>query len=101
MIENNLHKLLFANDLRELTYILNEFVEIASLMEDSKDLVKLISSLNRFYYAYESRVTEIDELIGSINKAREKHRMVVAQRNDYKKEVERLTTIMKRYEDDL
>lgn len=98
---NKLHRLLFANDLRELSYIINEFIEIAKLLEDSKDVAKLITSLDRFYYAYESRVTEISELFGKIEEARLKHHKVLAQRNEYKKEVERLTNILQRYENDL
>jgi hypothetical protein len=100
-MSDNLHRLLFANDLKELGYIINEFIEIAKLLEDSREVAKLIGSLDRFYYAYESRITEISELLGKIDKAREKHRMVIAQREDYKKEVERLTNILKRYESDL
>ena len=86
-MSDNLHRLLFANDLKELGYIINEFIEIAKLLEDSREVAKLIGSLDRFYYAYESRVREISELLGKIDKAREKHRMVIAQREDYKKEV--------------
>jgi len=100
-MDNNLHKILFANDLRELSYIINEFIEIAQLLEDSKEVAKLITSLDRFYYAYESRVTEVSELLGKIQEARSKHRKVLAERNDYKTEVERLTNILQRYEDDL
>jgi len=100
-MDNNLHKILFANDLRELTYIINEFIEIAKLLEDSEELLKLITALDRFYYAYESRITEVSELLGKIQEARSKHRKVLAQRNEYKKEVERLTNILQRYEDDL
>lgn len=100
-MDNNLHKILFANDLRELTYIINEFIEIAKLLEDSKELLRLITALDRFYYAHESRITEVSELLGKIQEAREKHRKVLAQRNEYKKEVERLTNILQRYEDDL
>jgi hypothetical protein len=100
-MDNNLHKILFANDLRELTYIINEFIEIAKLLEDSEELLKLITALDRFYYAYESRITEVSELLGKIQEAREKHHKVLAERNDYKKEVKRLTNILQRYEDDL
>lgn len=100
-MDNNLHKILFANDLRELTYIINEFIEIAKLLEDNEELLKLMTSLDRFYYAYESRITEVSELLEKIQEAREKHRKVLAERNEYKKEVERLTNILQRYEDDL
>lgn len=100
-MNSNLQRLLFANDLRELSYIIGEFIEIAKLLEDSKEVARLITSLDRFYYAYESRVTEISELIGKIEEARLKHRKVLAQRDDYKKEVERLTNILQRYENDL
>ena len=100
-MSDNLHRLLFANDLKELGYIINEFIEIAKLLEDSREVAKLIGSVERFYYAYESRITEISELLRKIDKAREKHRMVIAQREDYKTEVERLTNILKRYESDL
>jgi DNA-binding transcriptional MerR regulator len=100
-MSDNLQRLLFANDLKELGYIINEFIEIAKLLEDSREVAKLIGSLDRFYYAYESRVREVSELLGKIDKAREKHRMVIAQREDYKTEVERLTNILQRYESDL
>lgn len=100
-MDNKLHKILFANDLRELTYIINEFIEIAKLLEDNEELLKLMTSLDRFYYAYESRITEVSELLEKIQEAREKHRKVLAERNEYKKEVERLTNILQRYEDDL
>ena len=100
-MDNNLHKILFANDLRELTYIINEFIEIAKLLEDNRELLELMTALDRFYYAYESRITEVSELLGKIQEARQKHRKVLAERNDYKKEVERLTNILQRYEDDL
>jgi hypothetical protein len=100
-MNSNLQRLLFANDLRELSYIIGEFIEIAKLLEDSKEVARLITSLDRFYYAYESRVTEISELLGKIDEARLKHRKVLAQRDDYKKEVERLTNILQRYENDL
>ena len=52
-MHNNLHKILFANDLRELTYIINEFIEIAKLLEDNRELLELMTALDRFYYAYE------------------------------------------------
>lgn len=100
-MDNNLHKILFANDLRELTYIINEFIEIAKLLEDNRELLELMTALDRFYYAYESRITEVSELLEKIQEARQKHRKVLAERNDYKKEVERLTNILQRYEDDL
>jgi len=100
-MDNNLHKILFANDLRELTYIINEFIEIAKLLEDNEELLKLMTALDRFYYAYESRITEVSELLVKIQEAREKHLKVLAERNEYKKEVERLTNILQRYEDDL
>jgi hypothetical protein len=100
-MNSNLQRLLFANDLRELSYIIGEFIEIAKLLEDSKEVARLITSLDRFYYAYESRVTEISELLGKIDEARLKHRKVLAQRDEYKKEVERLTNILQRYENDL
>lgn len=100
-MDNNLHKILFANDLRELTYIINEFIEIAKLLEDNRELLELMTALDRFYYAYESRITEVSELLAKIQEAREKHRKVLAERNEYRKEVERLTNILQRYEDDL
>ena len=97
----NHHRILFANDLRELSYIIGEFIEIARLLEDSKEVMKLITALDRFYYAYESRITEVSELMGKIDEARLKHYKVLAQREYYREEVERLTNILQRYEDNI
>ena len=98
-MEKNLNKILFANDLRELTYIINEFIEIARLLEDSREVMKLVTALDRFYYAYGSRVTEVSELLEKIDEARLKHRKVIAQRDEYYKRYKYYEGLWTKYQD--
>ena len=98
-MNKNLQRIQFANDLQELTYIINEFIEIARLLEDSKEVMRLVTALDRFYYAYESRVTEVSELLEKIDEARLKHRKVIAQRDEYHKRYKYYEGLWKKYQD--
>lgn len=98
-MNKNLQRIQFANDLQELTYIINEFIEIARLLEDSKEVMKLVTALDRFYYAYESRITEVSELLGKIEEARLKHYKVIAQRDEYYKRYKYYEGLWKKYQD--
>jgi hypothetical protein len=97
---NKPDEIIYANDLQLLGYILGEFADILMMLEDSKDKIKLLASLSDFYAIHKTRTNDLLKLQRSIDDARIKHRKVVAERNQYKKELEdvsnRLQQIMDR-----
>lgn len=78
-------EILYANDLQLLGYILGEMVEIVSMLEDNKEKAKLLTALNDFYAIHKTRTNDLLKLQRSIEKARNKHRKVVAERDQYLK----------------
>jgi hypothetical protein len=93
-------ELIYGNDLQLLGYIIGEMSEIVMMLEDNEDKIKLLMSLNDFYAVHKTRTNDLLRLQRSIDEARIKHRKVVAERDQYKRDwksaSERLQQIMDR-----
>ena len=97
---NAADELIYNNDLQLLGYILGEMADVVMMLEENKEMIKLLMALNDFYAIHKTRTNDLLKLQRSVNDARLKHRKVVAERNQYKKELEdvskRLQQIMDR-----
>lgn len=80
---NPADELIYANDLQLLGYILGEMSEVVMMLEDNKDKVKLLASLNDFYAIHKTRTNDLLKLQRGIDDARNKHRKVIAERDQY------------------
>lgn len=80
---NPADELIYANDLQLLGYILSEMSEVVMLLEDNKEKVKLLASLNDFYAIHKTRTNDLLKLQRGVNEARNKHRKVIAERDQY------------------
>ncbi len=90
-------ELLYLNDLQLLGYIIGEVIEVVSLLEDNPDKVKLISSLNDFYAIHKTRTNDLLKLQRSISDARNKHRKVLAERDQYKADYQEVSKRLDQY----
>lgn len=90
-------ELLYGNDLQLLGYIIGEMIEIVSMLEDNKDKVKLLSSLNDFYAIHKTRTNDLLKLQRGVDDARIKHRKVIAERDQYLKNWKDAEKRLKRY----
>jgi uncharacterized protein YlxW (UPF0749 family) len=97
---NAADELIYNNDLQLLGYILGEMADVVMMLEENQEMIKLLMALNDFYAIHKTRTNDLLKLQRSVNDARLKHRKVVAERNQYKKELEdvskRLQQIMDR-----
>jgi uncharacterized protein YlxW (UPF0749 family) len=97
---NAADELIYNNDLQLLGYILGEMADVVMMLEENQEMIKLLMALNDFYAIHKTRTNDLLKLQRSIDDARIKHRKVVAERNQYKKELEdtskRLQQIMDR-----
>ena len=62
--------LIIKADLNLLYSILGEFVEIAKLFEDSKEMIKLLQKLDRFVAIHETRCNDLMLLKEKVDTAR-------------------------------
>ena len=72
-------------DLGLLYSILEEFVQIAQLFEDSKEMLHLLKKLDRFVAIHETRCNDLLFFKGKIDDARAEYSKLKAK-NDFHKE---------------
>jgi hypothetical protein len=82
--------LIIKADLNLLYGILGEFVEIAKLFEDSKDMLKLLQKLDRFVAIHETRCNDLMMLKEKVDIAREEYQSLTYKYKGTKEALELL-----------
>jgi hypothetical protein len=83
-------ELIVSADVALLYDILGEFVEIAKLFEDSKQMIELISKLNRFVNIHKVRCDDLMLLKSRIDTAREEYQSLSLKYKGTKEALEQL-----------
>jgi hypothetical protein len=89
---NPADEIIYHNDISLLIYIVGEMTEIIGMLEDTEEKKKLLMALYDFEAIHRTRTNDLLKLQRGVEEARQKHRKVVAERNQYKanwKEAER------------
>lgn len=94
---NPADELIYGNDLQLLGYIIGELAEVVSMLEENKESVKLLASLNDFYAIHKTRTHDLLQLQRSVENARNKHRKVIAERDQYKRDYESVAKRLEQY----
>ena len=82
--------LIIKADLNLLYGILGEFVEIAKLFEDSKEMLKLLQKLDRFVAIHETRCNDLMMLKDKVDTARAEYQSLTYKYKGTKEALELL-----------
>lgn len=80
---NRADELIYASDINHLMYLVGELAEVIAMLEDSREKVKLLTSLYDYEAIHRTRTNDLLKLQGGVDKARLKYYKVVAQRDQY------------------
>lgn len=82
--------LIIKADLNLLYSILSEFVEISKLFEDSKEMLNLLRSLDRFVAIHETRCNDLLVLKDKVDDARNEYIKIKNKHDFYKEQFEEM-----------
>lgn len=82
--------LIIKADLNLLYSILSEFVEISKLFEDSKEMLNLLRSLDRFVAIHETRCNDLLVLKDKVDDARTEYIKIKNKHDFYKGQFEEM-----------
>jgi len=80
--------LIIKADLQVLYGVLSEFVEIAKLFEDSKEMLNLLRSLDKFVAIHETRCNDLLLLKDKVDDARTEYIKIKNKHDFYKEQME-------------
>lgn len=80
--------LIIKADLQVLYGILSEFVEIAKLFEDSKEMLNLLRALDKFVGIHETRCNDLLLLKDKVDDARTEYLKLKGRHDFYKEQME-------------
>ena len=80
---NKADEIIYHNDISLLIYIVGEMTEIIGMLEDTEEKKELLIALMDFEAIHRTRTNDLLKLQRGIEKARQKYRKAVAEKNQY------------------